>query len=167
MRTKISPSCERYISWGLETKPWFTVGKCHFLWREAVFNLHELHFEARWAPTSYKWVITPISRVITPLTHVFSANYRGYFTPFLNWWRGLTLQDISSNILFKILPRSTSFEAQAAKNLNDENWREFVRKSTETMHKQDDSMNSMTDVSVFCCWKIRYCVGTSKLATCS
>ena len=33
----------------------------------------------------------------------------------------------------------TGPEAQAARNLSDEHWREFVRKSTETMHKQDGS----------------------------
>jgi len=45
------------------------------------------------------------------------------------------------------LQRYRAVVAQAAKNLNDESWREFVRKSTETIHKQDDKVfdRLMTD----------------------
>jgi len=45
------------------------------------------------------------------------------------------------------LQRYRAVVAQAARNLSDEHWREFVRKSTETMHKQDDKVfdRLMTD----------------------
>ena len=47
-------------------------------------RLKDLHGVQGGPPISYNWgEITPISKVITPVTHLFSAIYRGYFTPFI------------------------------------------------------------------------------------